>query len=126
MARVLRNKRLSFRDRLKAGERGRVEIVSEIEPHRTNRRFVPHPDSDGMSDIGKVALRRSALLQTGLSVFLPPTPQVVQHVMTICENIAGVVKNHKAQVFLKERQCWWRHAKLQIIKEESAPAQRES
>jgi len=124
MARVLRNKRLSLSDRvrLKSGERGRIEIVSEIEPHRTHRCLITHPYPDGVRNITEVTLRRSALLQARLGILLLPAQQIVKHVMTIRKNVAGIMKNCEAQVFLEERQCRWRHAKLQIIKKKRAAA----
>ena len=107
---------------LTTGERRRVEIVSEIETDRTNRRLVAYPHADSVRNITEIALRRGTLLQARLDVLLLPAQQIVKHVVTIRKNVAGIVKNREAQVFLKERQCRRRHAKLQIIKKNRAAA----
>jgi len=122
MARVLRDKGLSLGDRvrLKTGERGRIEIVSEIEPHRTHRCLITHPYPDGVRNITEVTLRRSAFLHARLGILLLPAQQIVKHVMTIRKNVSRIMKNREAQVLLEKRQCRWRHPKLQIIKEKRA------
>ena len=51
------------RSRLLARERGRIQIVSEIEAHRANRSLVSHPYADGMGNIVIVALACRGLLQ---------------------------------------------------------------
>ena len=62
--RVCRVRRLP----LTTGERRRVEIVSEIETDRTNRRLVAYPHADSVRNITEIALRHGTLLQAGLHV----------------------------------------------------------
>ena len=49
-------------DRLGAGERRRIQIVSEVEAHRTDWCFVADPDPDCVGDVTVITSDRSAWL----------------------------------------------------------------
>src|SRR5438132_475342 len=66
--RVCRVRRLA----LTTGERRWVEIVSEIETDRANRRLVAHPHADSVRHTTEIAVRHGTLLHACLHVALLP------------------------------------------------------
>src|SRR5438270_3864280 len=95
-----------------------VQVVSEVKPNWPDRGFIKNPKPHRMRDVVVIAARRRAGVHTGLKhriiglpaqspVLMPPN-QTIQHVISISENIAHVVKYREAQVVLYERQRWRR------------------
>src|SRR5882672_5654694 len=131
MARVLRNKLvrrtgLVLRQHLIAlRKRGRIQIVSEIEAHRTHWSLVTYTDADGLRNIVVVALLCGTWLQTELRAFLAPAQEVVKHVMRVGKHVPGVVENGKAHVVLEKRQGRRGSAEFDVVHEQAGSTQRE-
>src|SRR6266550_193496 len=94
-----------------------IQIVAEIESHRSNGSFITYANSDGVRNIAVVALAGRALLKAQFRIFLPPAQQVVQHLVSIGEDVAGIMKDSETNIVLKERQRSGRKSQLQIIQE---------
>ena len=124
MARVLRDEdgyRWVIRvRRLQTRERGRIQIVAEIEAHRSNGSLIPHPNADGMRNVVVVALVGRTLLQAQLRIFLPPAQQVVRHVVPVREDVAGIMENSEANIVLKVWKSSGRKTQFQVIQKQRA------
>src|SRR6266480_5822895 len=89
---------------LQTRESGGIQIVAEVEPNRSNGGLIAHANSDGMRNVAIVALVGRTLLKAQLRIFLPPAQQVVHHIVSVNEDVAGIMKNSEANVVLEKRQ----------------------
>ena len=112
--------------RLTAGECRGIQVISKIEADRADWSFVANTDSNRMGNIRVIALRCSAVLLAQLRILLPPAQQVMQHVMTTDEDIAGIVENGQAEIVLNEGKTHWRQPQLKIVNEHGCATQRET
>ena len=94
-----------------------VQIVAEIKPHRSDGCFITYANPNGVRNIAVVALVGRALLKAQFRIFLPPAQQVVQHLLSVGEDVAGIMKDSETNIVLKERQRRGRKSQLQIIQE---------
>src|ERR1019366_10234807 len=100
-----------------AGKGRRIQIVSEVEAQRSDRRLISHPDANRVRNIVVIALQVRDLMETELLVGLVKAPQAGEHFLWPSKNIAHIVKNRKADVIQKVRHSnvWKTH--LQIVEE---------
>src|SRR5689334_23940551 len=85
-------------DRLRAGKIRRIQIVTKIEPDRTDWSTVAQTDPDGMGNVVVVAQVGGALLLAELRVLLSPAQQVMQHVMPGVKHVPCILKHREAEV----------------------------
>src|SRR5271165_484941 len=108
--------------RLATGKCWRIQIVAEIEAHRTDRCPVTDPYPYRVGDITVIALGSGARLQAELRVLLAPAEEVVQHVPAIGKDVPRVLENGEAEVVLEvgQRRRW--KAQFHIIQDKRTPA----
>ena len=106
---------------LTTGKRRRIQIVPEIKAHRANRGLVAYAYPEGVRNVAVVTLQGAAVLRAQARVLLTPAQQIVKQLMAVGKHVAGVVKDHKADVVLHEGQSGSREAQFEIVQEQGCP-----
>src|SRR5262249_19666490 len=97
-----RGSRRRRRRRIRDGESRRIEVVSQIEAHRSDGRFIPNANADSHRHIVKIA-GRGLGIETSVTILLHEPGEVVHHIGWRGKDVAYVVKEHKAQVIADVR-----------------------
>src|SRR5450631_1264514 len=126
----------------------RIEVITEIQPNRTNWRMVAQSQTNRMREIVEAALSLLSRRCTGpgwarrggrgsgrvggsgylanIPIRLANSQSTGPCIARICEDIPHVVKEHEAQGISEERQNGRRHAQLSAVDKCASTTDRES
>src|SRR5262249_21893717 len=86
------------RSGLATGKRSRIQIVSEVEPYRTNGCFIAYTKSDSVGNIVVVAQFGGVGFCARLGIALAPVAKAVNHVASAGEYIPHVMEDSETDV----------------------------
>src|SRR5208283_2274211 len=100
----------------------RIEVVTNIQAYRSNRRFIAQSHSDRLRVIAEVAPHRTARLGALRDRRLMEAQHTACNLACGCENVAHIVKENKPEIVAYERERNGRGTNFEVVDEQPLPA----